>query len=1038
MLGRILLAVLFLAAGSGLGRADIPAAERSALIAFYNATGGDAWTNNSGWKTPPLHSDGFALPGTEEDWKGVTLSDGHVYYLIFYHNGLTGHLPAELGQLPGLVYLSVGNDPIGGAIPPELGNLPALTGLALSLCQFSGSIPAALGNLTQLQSLNLENNDLSGSLPDSLANLNQLTELSLAGNALSGSVPAWLPGLTQLVHLSLWGNQFTGALPEFLGSMTQLKRLYLQYNPLTGPIPSQWAALNQLESLYLSEVDLSGPVPAVIGSLTSLQTLSLDTCGLTGPLPAEWANLANLRHIYARENQISGALPSWIGGLSNLQSLYLSDNLLSGSLPPELANLSTLTGLQLEDNDFSGPIPPGLGSLAALNRLDLSGNQLTGAPPPELAGLANLEYLDLSDNLITGFIPSSWGSLLKLRELVLARNRLSGTIPSAIGNLTELRKLDLASNALSGWLPNSLVNLINLNSSGLDLDYNAFYDDDPDMLAFVDAHSSTDFLATQTLPPVELGFTCGAPGGLLSWTPAGYAEGNGGYRIFREGDGFYDSVGTTTPKSATGFQIDSVVPGVPYRFYMTAYTEPHENNDNQVSSFMGDPLDVLCGTFTPAESLLFPRMSFVPGGWTEGYGFVNPGAADAAVRFTAFDAGGQPAGQAEPMAWYAGEQGATQIDGVFGLAAATDGWVRAESNQPGLLGFFLTQHFTGAGLVGLDGAEVLSEGITDGVIPRVAAAGTNTTEVFLANPGESAVTVTVSGLDGATEFFATPANIPAKGFWKFDAAATLGHAFDGCLHVQSTGPVIGHATVRDGDASIAAVNLQPFTDAATDLYAAHVVMFPGVYTTRIQLINVNGSPVTATLAFYLADGSAYGTPLQVQVPALQVKSVSDVELGLPPGENTEGWLKVTCPSPLMGCLTFGNPADNHYQSTLPLQAAGGGDVYFAQVANGNVGGVNFFTGLAVINPNASPVEITIRVHKPSGSRNGNSVTRTLAPREKYVRLLKSIEGIGSLADQSSGYIHVTATGGDVFSFVLFGDDALNFLSAVPAQYRQGK
>lgn len=1036
MPGRILLALLTLSAITGLCRADIPASERAALIAFYNATGGDAWTDNSGWKTPPLHTDGFALPGTEEDWKGVTLSDGHVSHLMFYNNHLTGQLPTELGQLAGLVYLSIGNDPIGGAIPAELGNLSALDGLALTLSEFNGPIPAALGNLTQLQSLNLDNNNLTGPIPDSLANLIRLTELSLAGNALSGNLPTWLTGMTQLVHLSLWGNQFTGALPGFLGSMTQLKRLYLSSNPLTGPVPSQWAALIQLEILSLSDVDLTGPVPTVIGSLSSLQSLSLDRCHLTGALPVEWSNLTNLRYLYARENQLSGPLPSWIGGLSYLQSLFLANNLLSGTIPPELAGLSALTGIQLENNDFTGSIPAGLGGLPNLNRLDLSGNQLSGSLPPELGGLSNLEYLDLGDNQIQGFIPSEWGALLKLRELILPRNGLTGTLPPALGNLTELGKLDVSSNAMGGYLPNSLVNLTHLNSTGLDLDYNAFYDDDPDMLAFVDAHSSTDFLATQTLPPAGLGFTCGAPGGLLSWTPMGYAEGNGGYRVYREGDGSFDSVGTATPKSATGLQIDSVVPGVPYRFYVTSYTEPHENNANQVGSFMSDPLDVLCGTFTPAASLLFPRMSFVPGGWTEGYGFVNPGAADAAVRFTAFAADGQPAGQAEPMAWYAGEQGATQIDGVFGLAAATDGWVRAESNQAGLLGFFLTQHFTPAGLVGLDGAEVLSAGVSDGIIPRVAASGTSSTEIFLANPGDAAITVTVSGLDGATEFYAAPAGIPAKGFWKFDAATVMGRAFDGCLHVQSTGPVIGHVTVRDGDASIAAVNLQPFTDASTLLYAAHVVMFPNVYTTKIQLINVNPAPVTATLKFYLADGSAFGTPLQVQLPALQVKSVSDVELGLPPGENTEGWLKVTCPDPLMGCLTFGNPVDNHYMSTLPLQAAGGDDIYFAQVANGNVGGVNFFTGLAVINPNASPVDVTIRVYKPNGDRNGNSVTRTLAPREKYVRLLKSIEGIGSLLDQSSGYIHVTSTGGDVFSFVLFGDDALDFLSAVPAQYRE--
>ena len=48
----------------------VPSKERTALIAFYNNTDGDNWTDNSGWKTPPLYSDGFAMPGTEGSWFG--------------------------------------------------------------------------------------------------------------------------------------------------------------------------------------------------------------------------------------------------------------------------------------------------------------------------------------------------------------------------------------------------------------------------------------------------------------------------------------------------------------------------------------------------------------------------------------------------------------------------------------------------------------------------------------------------------------------------------------------------------------------------------------------------------------------------------------------------------------------------------------------------------------------------------------------------------------------------------------------------------
>jgi len=47
---------------TGFGR-DTPE-ERGALIALYNSTNGDGWNNNTGWKTPPLADDGFALPGT--------------------------------------------------------------------------------------------------------------------------------------------------------------------------------------------------------------------------------------------------------------------------------------------------------------------------------------------------------------------------------------------------------------------------------------------------------------------------------------------------------------------------------------------------------------------------------------------------------------------------------------------------------------------------------------------------------------------------------------------------------------------------------------------------------------------------------------------------------------------------------------------------------------------------------------------------------------------------------------------------------------
>lgn len=85
----------------------IPASERAALIALYNSTNGDGWTDNSGWKTPPLHTDGFAMPGTEGIWHRVFVSGDHVNTIDFsyYGNNLSGSIPAELENLSNLKYL---------------------------------------------------------------------------------------------------------------------------------------------------------------------------------------------------------------------------------------------------------------------------------------------------------------------------------------------------------------------------------------------------------------------------------------------------------------------------------------------------------------------------------------------------------------------------------------------------------------------------------------------------------------------------------------------------------------------------------------------------------------------------------------------------------------------------------------------------------------------------------------------------------------------------------------------------------------------
>jgi len=1026
--------LLLLAAGQAAAT-ELPPQERAALIALYNATGGDAWTNNTGWKTPPLHTDGFALPGTENDWYGVDVSQGHVIKINIGNNNLTGQLPPEIGLFPNLTELGFPSNALSGSLPAELGNLTSLNYIVITSNNLTGPVPATLGNLAQLKGLFLSYNDLTGPIPAPLGQLIALEELDLGYNNLSGTLPSELGNLAALEDLSLGGNAFTGSLPAFIGNLSQLEQLSLSGSELAGPLPAEWGGLHELRGVNLSQNPIGGAFPPQIFQWTKVRNLNLSYCQLTGSVPPELGGLSLLSNLNLSHNQLGGSIPPELGSLASLTALYLDYNQLSGAVPPELANLANLAVLQASHNSLSGSIPASFGGLAKLETLEFSYNGLEGNLPGEIGQMAALKRILLTYNHIGGSIPDTLGNLANLTKLDLSYNQLQGNIPASIGNLVNLDTLTLASNKLQGMVPDTLLNLTQLTSYGLSLAYNALYSDNPDLRAFYSAHANGfDLLITQTLAPADIAVQCTGGDAQLQWTPIVFNYNPGAYRVWRWGNNYFDYVGQPTDKYATGFPLDSVVPGVPYSFIVDTFTEPHESNDNWVYSYTSSPIEFTCGSFLPAQTVYFPRQTFVPGAWTEGYGFYNPGGDDAGVRFTRYRSDGQAMNTAGPMAWYAGEQAAYQIDGVFGLGGSATGWVAAEVNQRGLLGYFLTQHFTEAGLVGLDGAGVFTAGMDNGYFPRVCNVGTPSTDITLANPGNSAVTVVLTGLDGDQVYTATPGIIHPHGCLKIDPARTFGVEFDGAIEVESSGPVIGNALIRDGDASIASVNLMPVSGGAQKLYAAHIVRFPGVYYCLLNLVNPNGASMKAKVTFYLADGTQPMTHKMFDIPAGQVRVITDAEIGLPADENVEGWLLVeTQNGPLLGCLTFGNPADNHYMSTLPLQAVGENDFHYVQVVSGNVGGVNYFTGLAVVNPNDTPVDITISVHTPSGALNGNAVTRTLAPREKYVRLIKQIEGIGALADQSSGFLHVTTNGPEVVSFLMFGDDALNFLSAVPAQ-----
>ena len=272
-----------IASHTGNGIECPPLTDRDVLEALYYFAGGPNWHVKENWLTEsPLG-----------DWHGVSTDDeGRVMHLSLYSNGLTGGIPAELGNLASLEVLNLWGNGLTGGIPAELGNLASLEVLELWGNGLTGAVPTELGNLANLKWLFLSWNGLTGEIPPELGQLGSLVWLTLGWNNLTGEVPAELGNLASLERLDLGSNGLTGEVPPELGQLGSLQRLYLESNGLTGEVPAELGNLASLERLDLGSNDLTGEIPPELGQLGSLERLYLsNNAGLSGTLPAAWTSL---------------------------------------------------------------------------------------------------------------------------------------------------------------------------------------------------------------------------------------------------------------------------------------------------------------------------------------------------------------------------------------------------------------------------------------------------------------------------------------------------------------------------------------------------------------------------------------------------------------------------------------------------------------------------------------------------------------------------------------------------------------------------
>jgi Leucine-rich repeat (LRR) protein len=246
-------------------------ADSLALVAFYHATDGPHWTENTNWlvEEQPVST-----------WHGITLSeDGcNVTRIELLFNNLTGTIPPEIGNLNSLSHLIIDNNNLSGEIPPEIGSLQAL------------------------EILKLNDNRLTGPLPNSLYDLHNLKELNLTNNLLNGTISPRLGELTNLRFLSFEANRFGGEIPHEIGDLKELRFFSIAHTPFSGTVPEEIGELSKLTFLNFYKTGLYGSLPESLTQLAKLDTFNIQLCRFSGHIP-DFSSLDELSYFNAANNR---------------------------------------------------------------------------------------------------------------------------------------------------------------------------------------------------------------------------------------------------------------------------------------------------------------------------------------------------------------------------------------------------------------------------------------------------------------------------------------------------------------------------------------------------------------------------------------------------------------------------------------------------------------------------------------------------------------------------------------------------------------
>ncbi|MDA2937818.1 hypothetical protein MYX75_06100, partial [Acidobacteria bacterium AH-259-A15] len=462
----------------------------------------------------------------------------------------------------------------------------------------------------------------------------------------------------------------------------------------------------------------------------------------------------------------------------------------------------------------------------------------------------------------------------------------------------------------------------------------------------------------------------------------------------------------------------------------------------QVSLFPSDASSIprYSTQFIPTEDELpFPEFDgFLPILFTEGQfmgvAFTNPADFELSVKLEAISRDGtsiQGADIVNPNSLTLPAQGqqSALVKEIFGTAvlSAELGTIVAQTRRARAPSLFLLGDNNSTFI---DGGTGVERAFRTFVLPNVSRDGMSPfTKIHVFNPsteGDTELELRLRDTSGATVALRTLNLAPRE---------TLSENLTALLQVNVG--ALGGGYV-EGVASRQIIALESFGNeqtinvlSAQAAFHTEVYWIPhfavgGGFDTELNIINTEaiGESILQLTAFD-DEGNPLSSALQISLQPGEQTIFSIIALfEEPPTQLVAGSIRIqvepiflgpfkSVPG-LNGSVRF-KSQDGRLSSALPLLLKSGTSALYSHVAQD----LGFFTGVAVLNPQSDPVDVTVEVFDQNALQVG-SKTLTLPAGGRQARLL--VELIPQVIGQLGGYFRVRADA-SVISFALFGDFA---------------